>query len=339
MKINFKYISIVVLGLFLAQIIYTVVSMGGSVYGDEHVFLKITEQLPKSSTTADWLLVERPDLVYEAQGWQFYHSAYDTEAWVHPLLPNYLVYPLSKVADLHNPMTARLVPLILTIVAVFLIVDVLRRRFGLASAGFAVLPFIFSQQLLGNGLWLYYDCFMWLFFALSLWLVFVKPNSRWLYVSLVAMLMSKETGLFLLIPLLMAYYFKVHSFRSTLLRVLPALALVGWYVHLWVATGDVLYLWRHWANLRVAHPNMDYLAYYLLNWGGVLFLILTLPGMVANIKNKELWAFVALYCIALWYGINGNFVPYQMFGTLFAGMIFAVLTMRLLFSRQLLEAR
>jgi len=263
-----KGIAVLVLVLFVVQITYTTVSMTGELYGDEYVFVRITEQLPNSSTTADWLLVERPELVYEANGEQFYHSAYDTLVWVHPLLPNYLIWPISKIADLSNVVVVRSVPLILTLITVALLIDIIRRRVGLPWAGLAVLPFIFSMQLLGGGLWLYYDCFMWLFFALSLWLVFVKPNSKWLYVSLVAMLMSKETGLFLLIPLLMAYYFKVHGFRSTFLRALPALALVGWYVHLWVATGDALYLWHHWANLRVQSINTDYLIHYLLNWGG-----------------------------------------------------------------------
>jgi len=195
------------------------------------------------------------------------------------------------------------------------------------------------MQLLGGGLWLYYDCFMWLFFTLSLWIIDVKPQSRWLYISLVAMLLSKETGLVLLIPLLLAYYFKTCSIRSTTLRTLPLLAFFAWYGYVWAVTGDAFYLWHHWTVLRYGSINTDYLVYYLLNWGGVLFLLLTLPGLIASIRHKEYWAFLVLYCIAFWYGISGNFVPYQMFATLFAGTVFAVLTARLMFSKRLVDAR
>jgi len=60
--------------------------------------------------------------------------------------------------------------------------------------------------------------------------------------------------------------------------------------------------------------------------------------MIANIKNREIWAFVALYFIVLWYGVNGNFVPYQMFGTLFAGMMMATLSMMLIFQGRLVKS-
>lgn len=328
MNINMKYVGLVVLGVFVVLITFSVFSMTGSIYGDEYMFLKVTENLPDSSTSANWLLEDRPDLVdIENNGEEFYHLAYDTSVWIHPLLPNYLIYPLALFIDFTNVRVARIVPLVLTLATVFLVVDVLRRRYGLALASVSVLPFILSVQLLGGGLWLYYDSFLWLFFALSLWLIFVKPRSKWLYVSLGAMLVSKEMGVILLVPLLLTYYLRTRNVRSTFLLVLPISVLFAWYIYVWVMSGDVLYLIHHWESLRVS-VNVDYFVFYLWNWGGIFFIILTIPGLVANIKNKEAWPFILLYIIMLGYGVRGNFIPYQMFSLLFAGMMLTVLSVK-----------
>lgn len=336
--IKLKYIGIALALLFVIQITFTVLSMEGTIYGDEYVFIRLTQNLPDASTSSDWLLKDRPDLTSDINPIEFYHLAYDTEIWVHPLLPNYLMYPLFKVVNPTTPRVARSIPLVLIIITAFLIADIIRRKFGLTYAGLSFLPFIASMELLGGGIWLYNDCFMWVFFALSLWIIFVKPDSKWIYLTMVCMLMSKEVGLILVIPLMLAYYFQTHKLKRTFTLLLPTLALIGWQIQMGIVTGDMLYSLHHWQALKsgeiVGLASLqsyirNYGVFYLVNWGGAFYLVLTLPGLIANIKNKKYWSFISLYIITLCCGIGWGFVPYQMFSMLFPGMIMTVLSFRL----------
>lgn len=329
-----KYFSIAIAILFVALITFTVVSMEGSIYGDEYMFIRITEELPNCSTSATWLTVDHPELTSEINSDEYYRLAYDTEVWIHPLLPNYLMYPLFKVINPMTPSVARSIPLVLTLITALLIADIIRRKFNLALAGLSVLPFLFSMQLLGGGLWLYYDCFMWAFFALSLWLIYAKPDTKWVYLTMAAMLMSKETGLVLIIPLMLAYYSQTYKLGHMLTLLLPALVLVGWQAHMGLVTGDALYYWRHWQALKPLESNLtvnlEYLRFYLINWGGIFYFVLTLPGLIANIKNEQWWPFICLYLMTLCMGILWGIVPYHMFSMLFPGMAMMALSIRYL---------
>lgn len=324
-------IGIVIAVVFVVQIIATVMFMSGSIYGDEYMFIRITENLPDQSTSATWLTVDRPDLTHEVHSNEYMKLAYETPIWCHTLLGQYLMYPLFMVIDPTVTRVARSIVLVLTLITVFLIADVIRRKFNLALAGMSLLPFLFSRQLLGGGLFLTHDCFMWVFFAISLWLIFVKPNSKWVYLTMTAMLMSKEIGLILIPTLVLAHYSQGHSIKRSLTLLLPVLSIVGWLIYLGVATGDMLYYWNHWQALRSDEIlRVSFLRHYLINWGGLFYLAFTLPGLIANIRNKQYWAFIVLYLATLCYGMGWGFVPYQIFSMLFSGMVMTVLSIRLL---------
>lgn len=339
-----KVFSIIIVIVFIALSILTVSSMIGDVYGDEYVFIRITENLPNSSTSADWLLIDHPELVnLDVSSEKFYHLAYDTKVWVHPLLPNYLMYPLFKVIDPMKANVARVIPLSLMFISVLLMVDIIRRKFNLTLAGLSVLPFLFSNQLLGGGLWLYYDAFMIMFFILSLWIIYTKPDSKWLYVAITAMLLSKEMGLFYMLPLLIAYYQQTGNIKHTASLVLPIMAIIAWVIYTGVISGDILYVWHHWEALKPT-PNifnmrltMEYIKFYLINWGLAFYFVITIPGFIfvtiASIKTKNnaYLPFMLFYVIAICCAAGWGLVPYHLHSVLYAGMMMAVLSISLFF--------
>jgi hypothetical protein len=295
--------------------------MTGSIYGDEYVFIRITENLPDSRTSADWLLADHPELV-------------DTD-----VTGDYLMYPLFKIIDPTIPRVARSIPLVLMLVGVFLLVDIIRRKFNLTVGCLSVLPFLLSNQLLGGGLWLYYDAFMIAFFIISLWIIYTKPQSKWLYVTITAMLLSKETGLFYMLPLLIAYYHQTRNIKHTVSLLLPIISTVVWVVYTGVISGNILYIWYHFEALRptpsllTINWTIETIRFTLLDYGLLFYFILTIPGFILatieTIRTKSITylPFMLFYIIPLCCGAVGlGFAPYQMHSMLYAGMMITVLS-------------
>jgi len=326
------YIFIAVFIILAAMSLYNVVRMIGSVYDIEYVFQRITNELPEYSTNANWLLVDRTDLTSPLVNDTKYNLEFTQAVWDHPPLPNYIMYPISKVIDLNKPSIERMIPLILMLITVLLIADVIRRKFNWVYASLGLLPFIFSRQLLGSGMVLYYDCFMWLFFGISFWLIVVKPK-YWnigIWISLCAMILSKEIGL-LLLPIIMIEG-KSWKYALAGLIYIPYLT--------WVASANgwnFLYIPQRWieeyqinasASGASLKTSISHVFSVFAPDGLWTYFAFTIIGFISSIiisiknKTKEYLSLITFYAIALFYGLvwGQGYQAYQLFSILYGGI-------------------
>jgi len=206
-------------------------------------------------------------------------------------------------------------------------------------AGLSVLPFLLSNQLLGGGIWLYYDAFMMLFLFLSLWVIYVEPKSNWLYITMAAMMLSKETGIFFVAPLLLAHYYETHEVKRTLKLLLTVTPFFVYVLGAGIVVGDVLYYYHHWQSLSwgatLSGSIWGNVGFYLINWGFVFYAMLVLPGFIMGLVamvisgQRYYLPLYTIFIIVVVCGIGWGFVPYHMFSLLYVGMFMTAFTMKL----------
>jgi 4-amino-4-deoxy-L-arabinose transferase-like glycosyltransferase len=324
------------LGVLLVALIGVVFIVSGdsALYGDEYVFLKLTQQLPNDTTTGDWIINERPEIMNDVYTEELCHAAYDAEVWIHPTLPNYLMYPFTKMINLTDARIARMIPLALALISMALITNIIRRKWGENIAMVSSLPFVFALILILSGHWFYYDAFMMVFFAVSLWIIYTRGMSKWLYLTIPAMLLSKEIGVLLLIPLAIAVLWKTRSVKQVLMLGFTVIPLAAWYVYAAIETGDILFYLHHWQDLTYLSTGnnlgnfISSLPHFLLKWGLGFYALATIPAVIMIIKHKayEHLPFVSFWFIMGVYAIGWGMVPYHLFNMLFAGMYLTAYT-------------
>ncbi len=335
-----KLILPIALLLFVANILYVWNSPAMSKVAmspDEYIFYKLTMNLPRYDTTATWLAnndVIAPNYndPYVNKLWV---AAYTTPIWIHPLVTNYIAYPIARMFN--NPIAQikwlRLVCVFLIIGTVVLFADIIRRRTNQYIAAISIFPMMVGQWLLANGIMFYNDVFMWLFFALTMWAIECKPSSRWIILLTLITTLSKMNAILLLIPIGLFLWQKNRNTEYKLkVIILPIIILLIFFGYQAIETNDTLYLLHHWSGtlsgyansfiVQTVFPNIES---YILCWGLYMSLPLMIVGAIVVIKNKlvSYYPFVALSIITMLYGFMWGWFAYQVFPIMYASM-FAV---------------
>ncbi len=315
-KLSFILIFLLIFGgvaFFLVNAAFTNKEMN-----DEYVFYRLSRQLPDMQTSVDWLFVDRPDLVLGDR--QLNIQLYDIPIALHPPLANYLVWPFAQLTD--SIQILRLIPIILSLVTLWLTYLIVKRRLGNSLLTLLVLSpiLLFKEVLAAGGTYFYYEAFMVFFLVLTIYLS--DKGSKWRYLSAAAMVLSKMPGVLFLIPLVI----KERNWKM----LLPGIVLLPYYVATVVITGDPLYLLSHWLDMKVdteyyfvtgVLPNIGQL---ILRSCLIQFGMILIPSIYFALKQtaetKQTWL-VVLLGLSVLLGIGWSFVFYQMFSMIFVTLM------------------
>jgi len=315
-------IGIIVFGAILFTLGYT--AWKNPVYSDEYVFYKVSEGLPAYSSSADWILVDRPDLITHKseQVWgkdivvKVNRLAYEKQVWVHPSLDSVLVYPFVKATD--NIKGLRAIPITLTMGSLVLLFLILRRRLSPMLAVITISPvLLFDEIVMFGGIYFYHEAFMLFFLILTIYLS--ETESKWKYLAGAALALSKLPAVAFLLPLII----KDRDWKY----LLSATVIVPYWIATWVIGGSPFYLINHWlAMSEVARTIfwagniLPQLGIFLIHSGIAAFAVLVIPGLYFAIKEKQYWLLVAIL-IAVVLGIGWAGIYYQMVEMIFLSII------------------
>jgi len=301
------------------------------IWADEYVFLKITDKLPNYSATSEWLNDYEFSIGQESE---MSTVAYETEVWGHPPIANVLVWPIVKTAGdfIEKIWVYRMFYAALMLITVGLIADVIRRKFGWLVASFAMLPMVISQYLVMAGIYVYHDGAMCLFLALSIWLIEVKPESKWKFVAVTAMVLTKIYAIVFVLPLALFYYSKNRNRWDFGKIALCGFGLAPFLIYQWAVTGQPLYIFERWAlasqwnweTFRViVLPNIWS---YVVDWGLYIHVPLVIGGAIAWAKGiRELhWSYIVLYLLTLGLAVNGGLMGNKTYPIMFGAMFVVV---------------
>lgn len=334
MKVLSKILLPIALLVFIANIVYVWQSpaMKNSIMGnDEYFFFCTTMNLPDYSTTGEWLCRdEAPNPTGVDNAAEFWFSmAYTKPVWVHPLVVNYLAYPIAMNFDdvVNQIQWLRLFDILMIIITVFLFVDIIRRRTNKYIAAISILPLLFGNYLLANGIMFYNDLFMWLFFALTMWVIDRYPNSKWIYPLALITILSKMNAIFLLIPIWLGLYYHKSVIKNKIAIASVASVFIFVIVQA-VLAKDALYLWHHWGTLTY-NPHLNirqnvfpHLWDYALSWGLWYSIPLLLVGIFLIIKRrlKSFYSFGVFGAVTLLYGFGWGAFAYHVFPVMYSSM-------------------
>jgi len=297
---------------------------------DEYVFYRITSQLPSTATTIDWFYEDNPKVLYYTFKYpnlamgsmedrkQIQRNNYDTPAYVHIPLANYLMYPLvrgvnfladegviphiedTESRDSAEPITIilRIVPIILFMASMWLIFRLLHHKVG-ASAYLFFVPGLFSIQGVYMQYTFYWDSFMWFFLILTLYLMETRPNSKWVFIAACCLANTKQVaGLLLLIPLAIQNRKIILAALSTLPYYI-ATGLIAhdffWIFNFMFAKGQPAYSWIYY------HFNTS-----IIGRSGVIYYgIMTLP-IFAFIRKYPAYVGIWIIMTAYAWGIGAG---------------------------------
>lgn len=330
-----KFVLPIALLLFVANILYVWNSPAMSKVAmspDEYIFYKTTMNLPNYNTEASWLTdndVVAPNY-YQPYENKLFEAAYTTPIWIHPLVMNYIAYPIAKMFS--NPVAQikwlRLTCVFLIIATVVLFADVIRRRTNGYIAAISIFPMLVGQWLLANGIMFYNDVFMWLFFALNMCVIERKPQSRWIIPLTLIVVLSKMNAILLLIPIGLMLWYKTRkiSYKVILPSVLAVVAFFGFQVFI---AKDILYLLHHWSGTLngfakdfITKDVFPHIEAYILCWGLYISIPLMVAGSIVAIKRRLIsyYPFVVLSIITMLYGFAWGWFAYQVYPIMYASM-------------------
>ena len=322
--------------VFMVNILYVWQSpaMKSSWMGnDEYFFYRTTMNLPHLATTGGWLT---EDVAPNAQGVDrpavyLFDQAYTTPIWIHPLIVNYIAYPIAMLFDdvVEQIQWLRLVDVVIIILTVVLFLDIIRRRTNPYIAAISVLPMMVGKLLLANGIMFYNDLFMWFFFALTMWVITVRPHTKWIILLASVTALCKINAPLLLAPILLYQYYLTKD-KTVIARVgiISVVAVLGYMTFQAIVAGDALYVLHHWgrlssnANLNITANVLPHLWIYVFSWGLWVSIPLLVAGTVLAIKRKikVFYGFVAFGVIALLYGFGWGSFAYHVFPVMYASM-------------------
>lgn len=313
-----RKLLVITIGLFIFGAVgYSLgyAALNNKEMADEYMFYKITEGLPSYSTSVDWIFIDRPDLVFSEESRPYYEEMYETPIWVHPPLPHYLSYPFTLITE--DVRYLRFVSIALTLGILGLVYFIVRRKLSRLLTLITLMPILlFEGVLAAGGTYFYYEAFMVFFLFLTIYLS--ERGSRWKYLVATAMVVSKTPAAIFLLPLII----KEKNWKFCL----PGLVLVPYYLATVFVSGDFFYLLNHWVGMKVmTHgywttgvvPN---LTGYIIDSGLIPFLIMTIPGIVLVLRQKQYWLLVLLV-ITMGLGVGWSWVFYQMLAMLFVGLL------------------
>ena len=221
---------------------------------DAEIFTRLTRELPNYSTSASWIRADRPDLHWQEPYMpdKIFDDAYEKPIWVHPPLANILAWPFVKL--IQNERVLKIIPVILFIISLYLIYLTLRRSMVTwkVLVCFSVIP-LMTTAVYGIP-YFYHDAFMNILLALSIYLIGKK--SRWKYLAITALVLTKSNAAIFLIPLaLMDKNWKL---------LLPGLGFFAYIGLTWYVTGTPLYVFEHW-NTMSYYIKLHYEGFLLKN--------------------------------------------------------------------------
>ncbi len=306
---------------------------------DEYIFYRLTMNLPHFNTDAKWL--DENELT-KPVSWERYsddyikklnEAAYTTPIWIHPIIVNYIAYPIAKlfVDPALEIKWLRLVCVFLIVVTVTLFADVIRRRTNAYIATVSIFPMLVGQWLLANGIMFYNDVFMWLIFAFTLWVIERKPQSKWIILLTMLVVLSKLNAILLLIPIGLFLWHKNKKVEYKV--IVPSVVAIGLFFgfQAFVAK-DLLYLVHHWSgtlsDFAKNFVNQDvfpHIENYIICWGLYISIPLIIVGAIVVIKKRlsSYYPFVAFSVVVMLYGFAWGWFAYQVFPIMYASM-FAV---------------
>ncbi|MEE9304551.1 MAG: hypothetical protein V3U84_12315 [Thiotrichaceae bacterium] len=336
MKVLRRIIYPLAILAFVANILYVWNSeaMRASWMGnDEYFFYRITQNLPNYETTGVWLIEEgapNPEGVDDAAVYLF-DRAYTTPIWIHPLVANFIAYPIAMAFDdaPQQIQWLRLVEVFIIILTVVLFLEVIRRRTNTIVAAISVLPMLFGRLLLANGIIFYNDLFMWLFFALTMFVITVRPRSGWIILLAAVTVLCKQNAPLLLAPILLYLYYQTRD-KKALLRVgiVSSLLVIGYMAFQAVVASDPLYFINHWgrlnpqSKLNITRNVLPYLWTYVISWGLWVTIPLLVVGIALIIKRKIIafYGFAAFGLVTLLYGFGWGSYAYQVYPVMYSSM-------------------
>lgn len=299
---------------------------------DEYFFYRITQNLPNYATTGAWLVEEgapNPEGVDDAAVYLF-DRAYTTPVWIHPLIANFVAYPITLLFDdaPKQIQWLRLFDVVMIIFTAVMFLDIIKSHTNGIVAGISVLPMLVGRYLLANGIMFYHDLFMWFFFALTMWVITKRPNSKWIIPLSVLTVLSKMNAPLLLIPVLLYLYYQNRD-KMMLVKVgvSSTVAVFGYMAFQAVVTGDPLYVFHHWSALSYAQTNfgknvLPYLWDYVWSWGLWMSVPLLVVGIFMAVKRRIIafYGFAAFGLITLMYSFGWGFYGYHVFPMMYASM-------------------
>ena len=299
---------------------------------DEYFFYRTTMNLSNFETTGSWLTEDaapNPQGVDEFMVYLF-DQAYTTTILIHPVVANYIAYPIAMLFDdvVAQIQWLRLIDVAILILTVVLFLDVIRRRTNEYIAAISVLPMMIGRMLLANGIMFYNDLFMWLFFALTIWVITRKPHSRWIILLSLVTVLCKINALILLMPILLYLNYQTKD-KIFIVKVgmTSIVAVMGYLVFQAIVAGDALYVVHHWGALNeyakwnINRNVLPYLWSYILGWGLWVFMPLIVVGIALIIKGriKAFYGFAVFGVITFLYA-GWGFYAYQVFPMMYASM-------------------
>lgn len=345
-----KWAFLVAILLFVANILYVWNSpaMSKVVMGnDEYFFYRVTMNLPHYNTEGSWLyesIAPNPSYAANESVVLLFDRAYSTPIWIHPLVVNYMAYPIARLFN--NPVAQirwlRLVCVLFIVATVILFADIIRRRTNQYIAAISMFPMMVGQWLLANGIMFYNDIFMWLFFALTMWVIERKPKSRWIIPLILITVLSKVNAILLLIPIGLLLWYKNRKVEYKV--IVPSILSLGIFFgfQAFVAK-DMLYLLHHWggalnsfAKTFITQDVFPHIESYILCWGLYISIPLMVAGAIAVIKKRlrSYYPFVALSIVSMLYGFAWGFFAYQVYPIMYASMFMMPVVLPLLVNVQ-----
>ncbi|MFA5300191.1 MAG: glycosyltransferase family 39 protein [Lutibacter sp.] len=301
-----------------------------SMGNDEYFFYRITMNLPHYATTGEWFIEENAPNKEALQDSEYITgTAYNTKVWIHPLLDNYLAYPIAKLfSDVANQIQwLRLFCVFIIIITFLLFVDIIRKKSNYYVAAIAIFPMIVGRLLLANGIMFYYDLFQWLFFALTLWIIERNPNSKWIYIFAAITVLSKFYSILFLIPIWFYLDYKQSKIKKQVTVMSITLVLIFFMLQA-ILAHDILYQYHHWIALsgtssgNLINNVLPNFWGYVYTWGLWLTLPLIFFGSYKIIRKKmeDYYVFASFGLIVLICSLAWGFYPYHVFPIMYAAM-------------------
>ena len=325
------------IALFLIVITILLIVMGwdcyalskNNIWADEFEFLTLSSKLPSYSTSESWLLEHTLFLNINFND-PIIKEAYNNPVWVHPPVPVILMYPITKIfPDFINQIWIyRILYMGIAFMTVMLFADVIRKKWGWVIASISIVPFLLAHNLLMAGAYVYNDAWMCLFLAISVWIINVKYDSKWKYVTMIAMTLSKIYAFALIIPLILMQKNK----KDMLYTLLCGCSLGLFLIYQKVVSGNISYFNGslssisefNWSMLKIFVNDIQN---YITGWGLYVSIPLIMIGIWLWIKNRfrELhYSFVVMFIVLLGLAINGGLSGYKTFPVLYGVMFLTI---------------
>ncbi len=184
----------------------------------------------------------------------------------------------------------RIIPILMFAFAMYLIFKMLYKRIG-KSAYYFTIPLITSVRLLTGIYFVYWDIFMMFFFVVAWYFIEMKPNSKWKYLFACCMINTKIfVPLLFLIPLVIKEW-KDGGIKQAFKMCLTSLSIIPFWFYALYATGDFLYIWKHYTSGMYIH---DWI-YTLYSFTDVLLLFVSLGIFLLLLMTVPLFKYWKKY--------------------------------------------